>query len=169
MPAPDTVLPLYKLEQLPYLTAVILEGQRLSHPAPLRLLRSFPDTTLVYGGRQIPPGTPVSMSSPLIHENPDIFPDPLTYKPERWLGNDGQRLKRYLVLYSKGTRACLGMNLANAELYITFAMIFRRFNFELIDVVRERDYTVSRNTQIGSMSPESKGVTVGVKAATNFL
>ncbi|KAL9079238.1 MAG: hypothetical protein Q9157_001856 [Trypethelium eluteriae] len=163
IPDPSDFPPLQDLEQLPYLTAVILEGHRVSHAASHRLLRSFPSTTFTYGNTVIPPGTTISMTPLLIHQNPDIFPDPAVFKPERWLGPDAQKLKRYLVPFGKGTRMCIGSNLANAELYIGLAMVFREFNFELVDVVPERDYVVSRDTVIGSMSAKSKGVTTLVK------
>ena len=54
----------------------------------------------------VPKGTPMSMSARLLQMNPNIFPDPMAFKPERWLGNP--RLDKYLIAFSKGTRACLG-------------------------------------------------------------
>ncbi|MCJ1312098.1 hypothetical protein MMC25_005772 [Agyrium rufum] len=162
---PEVILPLQDLQQLPYLSAVILEGLRLSHSASHRLLRCFPDNSLKYGNTLIPAGTTVSMTPVLMHENSDIFSGPLVFRPERWLGSDARTLRRYLVPYGKGTRACLGINLANAELYLILATVFRRFDLELVDVTRERDYTVSRDTVIGSTSKESKGVQVRVKVA----
>ena len=163
MPDSKTVPSLQDLEQLPYLTATVLEGLRISHPSTHRLLRSFPDAALTYKQTPIPPGTTVSMTAIHLHEDPAIFPDPLEFKPERWLVNDQQRLRRYLVPFSKGLRACLGMNLAYAELYLTIALIFRSFEFELCGVVKERDYVVSRDTTIGSVSAKSKGVVVRVR------
>ena len=162
---PDAkVIPtLQDLEQLPYLTAIILEGLRISHAASHRLLRSFPDRALTYGQTTIPPGTIVSMSAIHLHEDPIIFPDPLEFKPERWLVHDQQRLRRYLVPFSKGSRACLGMNLAYAELYLSIALIFRRYEFEFCGVVKERDYVVSRDTLVGSVSADSKGVVARVR------
>ncbi|KAI4095840.1 MAG: hypothetical protein LQ344_001394 [Seirophora lacunosa] len=107
---------LQTLEQLPFLTAVILEGLRLSYGVATRLPRIAPDQTIRYGGYTIPPGfddgeqTPVSMSSMLLHHNPSVFPDPLTYHPQRWMGmGQRQRLERYLVNFSKGTRQCVGI------------------------------------------------------------
>jgi cytochrome P450 len=38
--------------------------------------------------------------------NPDIFPDPFTFKPERWLNN--KELQKYQVTFGKGRRGCLG-------------------------------------------------------------
>lgn len=67
------------------------------------------------------------MTAPLTHMDDSIFPDPLTFEPNRWLDGDAAHLDRYLVAFSKGSRSCAGMNLAWAELYLCTAGVFRRF------------------------------------------
>jgi cytochrome P450 len=60
----------------------------------------------------IPPGTAIGMTSILIHTNPEIFPEPDRFYPERWLNDDGSQrkdLERFLLSFSKGSRQCLGM------------------------------------------------------------
>ena len=71
------------LEQLPYLTAIIHEGLRISHGVAHRIMRAFLDKTLRYDGLDIPPGTIISMTTLLIHENEAIFPEPKAFRPER--------------------------------------------------------------------------------------
>lgn len=44
----------------------------------------------------------------LVHENPDIFPEPFAFKPERWLAPE-KDLDKYLVAFGKGPRICLGL------------------------------------------------------------
>ncbi|KAL8940289.1 MAG: hypothetical protein Q9211_002353 [Gyalolechia sp. 1 TL-2023] len=164
MPDPHVILPLQDLEQLPYLTAVVLEGLRLGNASAFRLLRAYPDATLDYGNSTIPAGTAISMTPLHVHENSKIFPDPYTFQPERWLIPEQQNLRKYLVAFAKGKRACLGKHIAWAELYLTVAMVLRRFNFELVDTVKERDWTVSKATVVGSVSSDSKGVMARVMA-----
>jgi len=65
------------------------------------------------------------MTSYLIHHNETIFPSSHNYIPQRWL--DNPRLDRYLISFTKGTRQCVGINLAYTELYICLATIFRRY------------------------------------------
>ena len=65
------------------------------------------------------------MSGPLIHLNPSIFPSPLEFRPERWIENP--RLDRYLCSFAKGSRQCLGMIMAYAEMYLCLAGLFRRY------------------------------------------
>ena len=98
-----------QLEQLPYLTAVMTEGLRLSYGASHRLQRISPDVALKYKDWVIPTGTPVSMTSVLVHNNPTAFPNPQRFDPERWLGPSAAHSKKYFVSFSKGSRSCLGM------------------------------------------------------------
>ncbi|KAL1863207.1 hypothetical protein Plec18170_000037 [Paecilomyces lecythidis] len=113
------------LERLPYLTACIQECLRLSYGVTSRLPRVAPDQVLKVDGYDIPPGTSVAMSSVLVHRNATIFPEPERFRPERWLENP--RLDRYLIAFSKGSRQCVGINLAYAELYMALGCIFRAF------------------------------------------
>lgn len=55
----------------------------------------------------------------------DVFPAPGEFVPERFV--EEPRLERFLLAFSRGSRRCVGMNLAYAELYLAVARIFRRF------------------------------------------
>ena len=163
MPIAGRLASLQELEKLPYLSAVISEGLRISHSVSSRLSRVSPENPIMIGKHEIPPRTPVSMTSVLVHENPDIFPEPRQFKPERWLqGNSNGRLDRYLVPFSKGTRACLGINLAYAEMYLTLAAVFHRFDLELYETTRE-DIEVTHDFFNPSVKLDSKGVRALVK------
>jgi cytochrome P450 len=67
--------------------------------------------------------------------DPEIFKNPLEFRPDRWLEPGAhERLDPYFVSFSRGTRSCVGMNLALAELHIVFATVIRRFpNLKLYD------------------------------------
>jgi cytochrome P450 len=129
---PDTTLSLSQLEQLPFLSAVVKEVLRLSLGSSSRISRVAPDETLEIldksSGKMwyIPPGTPVSMTAYKTLRDPGIFYDPFGFRPERWL-DDGARLDKYLVVFCPGTRVCLGMALAKAELFLMLARLFRRW------------------------------------------
>jgi cytochrome P450 len=98
------------LEKLTYLTAVILEGLRLGYGTSTRLQRVAPDRVIKYEDWEIPPGTPVSMTSVLMHHNEDKFPNSHNFDPERWMDpKERQRLDKYMVAFTKGTRQCLGI------------------------------------------------------------
>lgn len=161
LPDPQATPAWSDLEKLPYLSAIIREGLRLAHGPSNRLPR-VSRTTMKYGSWTIPPNTPISMSPMLIHENETIFPNHRKFLPERWLEPNNGSLNKYLMAFGKGPRACLGMNLAYAELYITLATIFRRFRFELFETGRE-DVDAEHDFMVPFPRLDSKGVRVLVK------
>ncbi|GFN16855.1 cytochrome P450 [Aspergillus tubingensis] len=162
------------LERLPYLSACIQEGLRLSYGVSSRLARVARDESLTFTDPNtqqtwiIPPKTPVSMSALLILQNPSIFPEPNQFRPERWIENPG--LDRYQVVFSKGSRACLGKNLAYAEMMIILAAVFRRFGslevrgvrdigrLELFETTAEGDIECHRDAFLPLSQEGSKGV-----------
>ena len=162
IPNSSSIPPLAQLEKLPYLRAVVLEGHRFSHGVVSRLPRVSPDQPLQYKEWTIPAGTPVSMTSVIQHADSTKFPDPETFNPERWINDAPERLEKYLVSFSKGTRQCLGINLANAEIYLTLATVFRRFNIELYETTA-RDAEIAQDFFIPHGHADSKGVRIVFK------
>ncbi|KAL9078820.1 MAG: hypothetical protein Q9157_002261 [Trypethelium eluteriae] len=162
IPDPTTSASLRLVEQLPYLSAVVSEGYRIACGISSRLQRVSPHAPLTYGKWIIPAGTPVSMTIYLLHNRPDIFPEPHEFRPERWLTSQAERLDRYLVPFSKGSRSCVGMNLANAEICLTLAYLFRRFRLELFETTRA-DVDIEHDYFTAFPRLDSKGVQVLVK------
>ena len=130
-----------------------------------RSQRIAPDRSLQYQNWTIPPGTIVSMTGYMNHINPAIFPVPEEFRPERWLKDEdtaARNLEKYLLPWGKGTRICLGMNLAYAELYLTLAAVFRRFDLQLFETTGE-DVKVVHDFIFGAPRLDSRGVKVVVK------
>lgn len=101
---------LHELEQLPFLTAVLKEGMRLSYGTVTRLARIAPDRVIQYGEWMIPPGTPVGMSDGLTFHDERYFPDSHSFKPERWLDPEEKKtLDEIFAPFGRGTRMCLGL------------------------------------------------------------
>ncbi|KAI5893942.1 cytochrome P450 [Schizophyllum commune H4-8] len=121
------------VEKLPYLTAVIKEALRLSHGIVSPMLRTVNSDGVVLDGIAVPRGTTVAVGNTFVHLNPEIFPNPHTFDPERWLKEDAAALEHYLVAFSKGQRSCTGINLAWCELYLILATLFRRLDLELVN------------------------------------
>lgn len=160
IPNPSSIPSLAALEELPYLHAVVQEVHRFSHGVLGRLERVSPDKIIQYKDWVIPAGTPVAMTSLLQHRDPSKFPNPMKFDPDRWLNqSDDQRLEKYLVPFSKGTRQCMGINLATAEIYLALAIVFRRFNMELYETT-ERDAEIVHDFFIPHGHHDSKGVRI---------
>lgn len=112
-------------QAMPYLRAVVKEGLRLGMANPTRLTRMVPATGLRVGAVHLPPGTVVGCAAYVLHHNPDTFPDPFAFRPERWL-EDGQDnglrrpdMEKSLIPFGAGLRACIGKNLAQQQLHET--------------------------------------------------
>lgn len=87
--------------------------------------------------------TPISTTQNDTNFNADIFPSPHAFQPERWLADaDRKRLGRYLYNFGRGTRSCIGMEVAYVEIYLALGRIFAPssgFRLELYDTDYERD------------------------------
>ncbi|KAJ5495040.1 cytochrome monooxygenase aflU [Penicillium diatomitis] len=139
MPTPTSKPTWNQLEQVPYMMGVVLETFRLATGIASRSPRVAPSEALVYKDYTIPPGHMVSQVNYFVLMDPTIFPDPEVFDPERWTraAAKGERLDKFLVNFSKGSRICLGMNLAYAEIYLTIATLVRRFELELFETTKE--------------------------------
>ncbi|PQE20317.1 Cytochrome P450 protein [Rutstroemia sp. NJR-2017a BBW] len=121
---PETIPSWQTLEKLPYLQACIKEGLRLSHGLMHRLPRCSPDVALQYKQWTIPRGIPVGMSAYYMHTDPEVYHEPFEFRPERWLGDVHPNMHRNYVPFTKGSRNCLGINLAYAEMSMVMAALF---------------------------------------------
>ncbi|KAF2210105.1 hypothetical protein CERZMDRAFT_45960, partial [Cercospora zeae-maydis SCOH1-5] len=109
----------------------------------------------------------VSQSAYHMHSNEEVFPNPQSFSPERWLNNpkgpDGTRaLSNYLVSFSRGSRACIGLILAYLELYVALATLFRRFDLELFETTRD-DVDFALDIVVPMPKKDTKGVRMVVK------
>ncbi|KAF9066347.1 cytochrome P450 [Rhodocollybia butyracea] len=127
-PNKDSPMSYVVLEKLPYLTAFIRESLRVAigvvHPLP----RVVGATTPEIGGLKLPPGTTVEMSVLFLHMNPDVFPDPHVFNPDRWLAENTNEMMLDFAPFCKGPRICL----AWCELYLILGNFFRKLDTKLV-------------------------------------
>jgi cytochrome P450 len=112
-----------------YLDAVATESLRLRPVVPMtgRLLRE--PATL--GGYDLEPGQVVLAAIYMTHTNPDTYPDPFAFVPERFL--DGGPDTYSWVPFGGGTRRCLGAAFAQMELRVALRTILERVRLEPAD------------------------------------
>ena len=117
------------LAHLPYLSAVCSEALRLYPvvPAVSRQLRQ----PLRLCGYTVPAGVAVGAAIPLAHCNPERYPDPLRFRPERFLEQTYTPFE-YLP-FGGGARRCVGAAFAVYELKIVLGSILAQHRFELAD------------------------------------
>ncbi|KAI1129410.1 cytochrome P450 [Nemania abortiva] len=144
LPTDPTAITLKELERLPYLTAVLTEGLRLSPGIGTRAAR-VTDKDLFYNNWRIPAGTPVGMTTMLMHTDEKIFPDPMSFNPDRWTDPTIRKAAgKNFAPFSRGTRICLGMHLAWAEMYLLVNALVRNFDFTFKDATAD-DFLFERD------------------------
>jgi cytochrome P450 len=81
------------------------------------------------GGVRLEPGDVLMMLPRLVGIDETHFPEPLAYRPERWLaGSDAsQDVRRKVFPFGGGPRFCPGRYLAMVEMKMVAAMTLRRF------------------------------------------
>ena len=105
----NEVAELTQLQGLPYLTALIQEGLRLSYGVASRMPRIAPDRIVEYKDWKISPGTAISMTHSSIFHDENIFPDSYSFIPERFLEPEAKkRSDQYFAPFGRGPRSCLG-------------------------------------------------------------
>jgi cytochrome P450 len=113
-------------QTLPYLSAVIKEGLRISMANPTRFPRIVSPSGLnIPGLPSIPPGASVGLSGYTLHFNANVFPDPHSFVPERWLESTPEML-RDAIPFGIGPRQCIARTLATAELYWGIEALVRK-------------------------------------------
>ncbi|KAG8924794.1 hypothetical protein FRC00_004710, partial [Tulasnella sp. 408] len=118
------------LNRLPYLTGFVKESLRLYGSAPSFLERVVPESLqgqFSIKGVPIPAGSVVGTQAWSVHRNPEVFPEPYAFKPERWL-DETEEMRAVMMPFGTGGRICGGMNLAQYMLRIALVAIIRNFD-----------------------------------------
>ncbi|KAJ7637096.1 cytochrome P450 [Roridomyces roridus] len=84
---------------------------------------------IVWNGYLIPKGASVYGNYWSIARDPEVFPDPERFDPQRWLTPDGKTIREDLKIFQFGfgRRVCPGSHLANKSLYINTALLLWAF------------------------------------------
>ncbi|KAJ5124289.1 cytochrome P450 [Penicillium bovifimosum] len=106
------------IPNLPYLRAMINEAMRWQSPAPFALPHATTEND-EYMGYHIPKGTIVIPNNWTISFDPEIFPDPYDFRPERWI----QNLSLEHRPFGFGRRVCPGQHLAWSSISIIMARL----------------------------------------------
>ncbi|KAM5303470.1 thromboxane-A synthase [Glossophaga mutica] len=116
-------------EGLPYLDMVISETLRMYPPA-FRFTREAAQDCEVLGQR-IPAGTVVEMAVGALHHDPEHWPCPEAFDPERFTAEAWRCRQPCTYLpFGAGPRSCLGVRLGLLEVKLTLLHLLRKFRFE---------------------------------------
>ncbi|KAK7692059.1 hypothetical protein QCA50_005464 [Cerrena zonata] len=113
-------------ENLPYVEAVVNEVLRLSPVVPLGgFHRASQDD--IYKGYFIPKDTVVIANIWALLRDPERYPDPSAFNPDRYLHPNPNRNPREFI-FGFGRRICPGLNLADTSVFFTCAMVLATFD-----------------------------------------
>ncbi|MFD6826855.1 cytochrome P450 [Streptomyces sp. NPDC060085] len=117
------------LQDTPVTSAIVNESLRMYPPS--LLARTVARETSV-GGHILPVGTSIFMSPYLIHRRAELYPDPESFLPSRWM--EGRREYRANFLpFGAGARICIGNNFALTEVSLAILQMAQRWTFEPVD------------------------------------
>ncbi|MGW0757502.1 cytochrome P450 [Streptomyces sp. NPDC002814] len=117
------------LPRLPYLNRVIQEAIRLHHTGWLVTRRTLEPIRL--GDWDIPAGTELAYCQHALHRDPSLFPDPLTFDPDRWLETAQPPPTGAFLPFGAGKLKCIGDRFALTEVATAIATITREVRLEL--------------------------------------
>ncbi|EXJ65327.1 hypothetical protein A1O7_01668 [Cladophialophora yegresii CBS 114405] len=126
-----------KLDNLTYLNCIIKEGLRIDTSVPGSTPRYVPPEGAVMGDYALPGRTIVSVQAYTTHRDPDVFPDPDRFWPERWLNETAEMRHLYIPFGADGPRKCIGIHLAYMELRVILAALFHRFDLKFAGEVSD--------------------------------
>ncbi len=110
-----------------YLTATVNEILRLRPVLPNAEPRLTKKPFRI-GDYEYPPGVALLASAWLLHHDPDIYPDPYAFRPERFLGASPGTYT--WIPFGGGRRRCLGASFALQEMRIVLRAVFARLEVE---------------------------------------
>jgi len=155
---PDSVdVPDFNMvKDLPYLHDVISETMRIHSTSSLGLPRVVPvfapgtkpdknvlaqvtEEGITIHGHTFPPGTTLSVPAYTIHHSKSIWgADADEFNPDRWAEDKiTEKQRAAFIPFSYGPRSCVGRNVAEMELALIVATVFRRYEFKLEQGVDE--------------------------------
>jgi len=115
--------------------ATILEVQRARTVIDFAARRVYPPVFQL-GEWAIPRGHSMIVSIAQIHDDPNVFPDPERFDPQRYIGTKPSSFA--WIPFGGGTRRCVGAAFANMEMDVVLRTVLRHFTIETTSAPGER-------------------------------
>jgi cytochrome P450 len=113
-------------DQLPYVEAVYKEALRWNPIAPLGLPHAT-DEEDVCRGYRIPKGSLITPAIAWFSKDPEVYPEPDRFRPERFLGTNPEPNPTAFV-FGYGRRVCPGRHLAESNMFLVIAQSLAAFD-----------------------------------------
>ncbi|KAI4499225.1 hypothetical protein M0802_005808 [Mischocyttarus mexicanus] len=146
----DNNLTMSSIQKLSYLERCLKESLRLYPSVHLISRRIFHDMQLK--NHLIPSGTICDVNIYSVHRNPEYWPNPNVFDPDRFLPENTKGRHPYSYIpFSAGSRNCIGQKFAMLELKHFVASILYNFKLEPVDELD--DVTFSADITLTSSKP----------------
>ncbi|KAG2468205.1 CP27B protein, partial [Polypterus senegalus] len=106
--------------RMPLMKAVVKEVLRL-YPVIPGNARVVADKDILVGGYVIPKKTLITLCHYATSRDPEVFPEPDSFQPERWLTRDESRHPYASIPFGFGKRSCIGRRIAELEVHLALA------------------------------------------------
>lgn len=148
------------LGQLTYLDQVISETLRMYPPVVLMITREVSNDTQI-GDYQLPAGINIQIPVWQIHHNPDVWPDPYSFDPDRFLPEAKKdRHPMAWIPFGAGPRGCIGLRFALLETKVALAKILTKYR--LVPCQRTEE-TLTLRVPTVTLNPSENGVWLAVE------
>ncbi|XP_015606168.1 cytochrome P450 4C1 [Cephus cinctus] len=128
----DGEVTITEIQQFAYLDRCIKESLRLYPSVPFMSRKLSEDLQLK--NYLLPAGTSVHIHTFDLHRDPNFWPDPLVFDPDRFLPEKIQGRHPFCYLpFSGGPRNCIGQKFAMLELKAIIGLLLHNFYLEAID------------------------------------
>jgi pentalenene oxygenase len=108
------------ISKLPYTRNALLEALRLYPPVWMMSRITLSEVDL--GGHQLPADAEILFSADLLHHDPEAFPEPHAFDPDRWDGEARPERHSYIPFHT-GSRKCLGDNFTLTEAAVILSAV----------------------------------------------
>lgn len=126
------------MDKMPYLHQVFIEATRLHPPIPVTSRHCIESIDMPIGDNRtvrIEKGTVIIIPIWSVHHNPEYYPDPLEFRPERFdIKNGGAKNftdKGIFIPFGAGPRICLGMRLAQVQIKAALVELIKNFEISV--------------------------------------
>ncbi|KAF1896671.1 hypothetical protein Lal_00034370 [Lupinus albus] len=149
---------------LPYIHAIIKETMRLHPPITMIMRKGIEDC--VVNGYMIPKGAVTCVNIWAMGRDPKIWENPLEFKPERFLEDEGNSIdikghNYELLPFGTGRRGCPGMPLAMRELPTMIGVLVQCFEWNMFDAngkILEHGKTIDMDERPGLTAPRANSL-----------
>jgi retinoid hydroxylase len=130
-------LKLQHLRQLPQMSNVLKEGERLYPPVHAIARAAMED--IEYAGYIIPAGWYIVIFPSMTHRMPEIYKDPESFDPDRFapLREEDKKYPYSLIGFGGGAHSCIGVEFANMEMKIILSTLLQKYDWTVTPTLAE--------------------------------